>query len=223
MPGAAGGGPDGTCLVDGSCNGSWSAVGTTPVDTEVQAEFVAALGSRIYLANASNNYEQLPSYVKSYDVGDHQFRDEPSSKDLAAAGYMSTLSAAAGRLFYFGNDGIALKPGETSWSSVSMPDASVVGDMAVASDGNTLWFTGGRKTLSGFVSYDASQAKWNTDGLPALPEKRYQQCAGAIGGSVYVFGGTSDFDAGDPTHVLKWDAADGWSTVAVRFDGDSTR
>jgi hypothetical protein len=218
MPGATPG-PDGTCLVDGSCKASWTQVGVTPVDLEFYPQFVAALGRRIYFADASNNSQAAPAYVKSFGVDDHQFRDEPATPDLAAAGYGSTLSGAAGRLFYFGNQGIGLRPGDASWSSVSMPDPSVVGDMAVASDGSTLWFAGGRKTLRGFVSYDATNSQWNTSGLPTLPDNRYQVCAGAVGGSVYLFGGADDFNGSDPSVVLKWDAADGWSHLAVAFEG----
>jgi hypothetical protein len=208
---------DVSCLDAGTCYASWSLQSSTPVSGAFEVNFVGALGTRLFLASASNNGR--PQYFKSFDTATGTFRDESLDRNpFCACGYEGALLAAAGRLFYFGSDARSYRPGD-GWKDVAQPSVTQTGEPAAAVLDDQIYFVGGRGLYDRAARYDATSGAWETKNVANAPTPLLSACAGAVGGKLYVFGGERIDNSQDARAVTVYDAAaNRWSQLPVAAD-----
>lgn len=147
--------------------------------------WAAALGGKIYLANATNS--GTPYLGKIFDTANNTFvGDLPSSDGFCACGYVSPMVAAGGQLFIFANSANAYDPGSGSWSNPAYPSPD--GEWGVAELGGLLYLLGGRGSPTTLHTFNPSGSAWGTLGV-AYPSTVYNPALVSVDGKLFVFGG----------------------------------
>ncbi len=173
-----------TCDDTGDCVPRWELVGSVAEDQPPAGEYSGVVGDVLYFAAGNGG-----SYFKAFDTVNNLFSDVTlTNADYCWCGYTGITVSDGTSLFYFGNDGVMLTPGDVQWTPIASYSGAVPdGENATTQLGGKIYRIGGRGYSKRTSVYNIMGDSWDLTPAEA-PVDGDQRCAGSSGTNVYLFG-----------------------------------